>query len=213
MTSGCRPKALTRAAIELSRLSGQRATRRRRRRAAASCSASAMRTSHAEFNSETARIDLNAAPKELLCRPVRRARRAAQAGRLLCGPHHRLARAARAERAGREPGFYRAAGLLYSPRGAPFQHVAELGLVLGIPEVMVERAMPYRHRLFGPAADQHPRRGAAGARRAARDGSGPAQRDPGATRAPAPQNAPSGCWRCSVPRRRSRTRKAARRCG
>ena len=42
-----------------------------------------------------------------------------------------------------ESALYRTAGLAYSPRGAPFQHVAELGLVMGIPEVMVERATPY----------------------------------------------------------------------
>jgi len=42
-----------------------------------------------------------------------------------------------------ENALYRSAGLSYSPRGAPFQHVAELGLVMGIPEVIVERATPY----------------------------------------------------------------------
>ena len=42
-----------------------------------------------------------------------------------------------------ESSYYRAAGLIYSPRGAPFQQSAELGLVLGIPEAMVERAMPF----------------------------------------------------------------------
>jgi general secretion pathway protein K len=33
--------------------------------------------------------------------------------------------------------------MLYGPRGAPFQHASELALVLGIPEVMVARALPY----------------------------------------------------------------------
>ena len=33
--------------------------------------------------------------------------------------------------------------MLYGPRGAPFQNTGELALVLGIPDLMVERALPY----------------------------------------------------------------------
>jgi general secretion pathway protein K len=96
----------------------------------------------ADFVTESARIDLNVAPKELLSGlfvGLGAARGAADfyADRIVAW------RSARAEGAPDESSYYRAAGLIYSPRGAPFQHVAELGLVLGIPEAMVERAMPF----------------------------------------------------------------------
>ena len=42
-----------------------------------------------------------------------------------------------------EAGLYRAAGLTYGPRGAPFQHIGELSLVLGVPDVLIERASPF----------------------------------------------------------------------
>ncbi len=42
-----------------------------------------------------------------------------------------------------EESLYRAAGLNYGPRGAPFAHAAELALVVGVPPAMAERAMPY----------------------------------------------------------------------
>ena len=39
--------------------------------------------------------------------------------------------------------LYRTAGLAYSPRQSPFNHVGELWLVLGLPPVLVERALPF----------------------------------------------------------------------
>ncbi len=42
-----------------------------------------------------------------------------------------------------EAALYGAAGLTYSPRQGLFAHVNELGLVLGIPPVFVERALPF----------------------------------------------------------------------
>jgi len=42
-----------------------------------------------------------------------------------------------------EAGLYRSAGRNYGPRHGPFQHVNELGLVLGVPQVMLYRALPY----------------------------------------------------------------------
>jgi general secretion pathway protein K len=96
----------------------------------------------AEFNSEMARIDLNAAPKEVLSNlfaefGAPRAAADGYADRIIGwrGPP--------APDAPDESSYYRAAGLAYAPRGAPFQHVAELGLVLGIPEIMIERATPF----------------------------------------------------------------------
>ena len=97
----------------------------------------------AEFNSETARIDLNAAPKELL---------AGLFAALGAAPANAQAYADRivawrsppsADIADNEASNYRAAGLIYAPRGSQFPHASELGLVLGIPEVMVERALPF----------------------------------------------------------------------
>jgi general secretion pathway protein K len=96
-----------------------------------------------EFCSEAARIDLNAAPKELL---------AGLFGVLGAHPNDaeryadriigwRTTPSSSAEDA--EASLYRAAGLGYVPRGAPFAHVGELWLVLDLPPALVERAMPY----------------------------------------------------------------------
>jgi general secretion pathway protein K len=94
------------------------------------------------FISETARIDVNAAPKPLL------------AGLFVGLGAPRVAADSYADRilgwrAGPTPdgtdesSLYRAAGLPYGPRGAPFQHIGELALVMGIPDFLVERALPY----------------------------------------------------------------------
>ena len=94
------------------------------------------------FMSETARIDINAAPKPLLAGlfiglGAPRAAADSYADRILgwrTGP---------TPDGTDESSLYRAAGLPYGPRGAPFQHIGELALVLGIPEFLVERALPY----------------------------------------------------------------------
>lgn len=98
---------------------------------------------NAEFMSETARIDLNSAPKELLAGLF--ATLGAQRG---AGEYYadRIIgwRAAPAQDSpNNDAGLYRAAGLPYGPRGAPFPHAGELALVLGIPDLMVERALPF----------------------------------------------------------------------
>ena len=95
------------------------------------------------FVSETARIDLNAAPKELLAglltvlgardEDARQSADRIVAWRTKPTP----------EAAGNEDSLYRASGRSYSPRQAPFAHVNELGLVLGIPPALVERALPF----------------------------------------------------------------------
>jgi general secretion pathway protein K len=46
------------------------------------------------------------------------------------------------ETAGNEEALYQAAGRAYPPRQAPFAHVNELGLVLGLTPELVERALP-----------------------------------------------------------------------
>ena len=98
---------------------------------------------NAEFTAETARIDLNAAPRELLAGlfvtlGASRAQADYYADRI-AGWRNPPAQ----ENPEAESGLYRAAGLLYGPRGAPFPHTGELGLVLGIPDFMVERALPF----------------------------------------------------------------------
>src|SRR4051794_19401669 len=98
---------------------------------------------NAEFVSETARIDLNSAPKELLSGlfaglGASRAQADGYADRIIGWRS-----APPQDNSSNEAANYRTAGMLYGPRGGPFPHTGELALVLGIPEVMVERALPY----------------------------------------------------------------------
>jgi general secretion pathway protein K len=100
-------------------------------------------TVNAEFVAETARIDLNSAPKELLAGlfaslGASRAQADYYADRITGWRSPPLEGTQDSE-----AGLYRAAGLLYGPRGAPFPHTGEIALVLGIPDVMVERALPF----------------------------------------------------------------------
>jgi general secretion pathway protein K len=95
------------------------------------------------FVSETARIDLNLAPKDMLANLL---------SGLGAGPENAGQYADRiigwrtppkADSAEDEVSLYRAAGLAYSPRQAPFAHVNELALVVGLPPALVERALPF----------------------------------------------------------------------
>ena len=96
------------------------------------------------FVTEAARVDLNAAPKELLSGLLSvlgagdDAAKAA-ADRII---GWRTKAASDAE-ASKEAALYQAAGRTYSPRQAPFAHVNELSLVLGMTPALVERALPY----------------------------------------------------------------------
>ena len=95
------------------------------------------------FLSETARVDLNFAPKEVL------------AGLFAALGASKQAAADDADRivgwrtrpvpgsANDEPAFYASAGLGYAPRQALFTHVDELALVAGLPPALVERALPF----------------------------------------------------------------------
>ena len=98
---------------------------------------------NAEFNAETARIDLNAAPKELLAGLF--ATLGAQRGQADYYADRIVGWRAppTSENPEAESGLYRAAGLTYGPRSAPFQHVGELSLVLGLPDLLIERASPF----------------------------------------------------------------------
>lgn len=97
-----------------------------------------------EFLSEAARINLNAAPKALIAglfavlgAPVEAA---GQYADRVIGWRTRPKPNVQDDG---EDALYRAAGVSYAPRRAPFNHVAELWLVLGLPPALVERTMPF----------------------------------------------------------------------
>jgi general secretion pathway protein K len=94
-----------------------------------------------EFLPETARVDLNAASKELFvalftAMGAPRGQAEYYADRIIAWrtPPRRGDDAERSA--------YQSAGLRYAPRGAPFPDVNELALVLGLPIALVERILP-----------------------------------------------------------------------
>lgn len=102
----------------------------------------AQSTVNVSFLSESARVDLNAAPKALLAGlftavGVSSSTAATFADRIVGWRK-------KADGAGQntEAGDYKDAGLDYQPRQGPFQNVLELPLVLGIPPYIVERVLP-----------------------------------------------------------------------
>lgn len=96
-----------------------------------------------EFCSEAARVDLNKASRELLAGlftslgsdPVD----AEQYADRIIGWRSPPPSGAQ----DKEESLYQAAGLTYGPRGAPFAHVGELPLVLGLPSAVAARAIPF----------------------------------------------------------------------
>lgn len=96
----------------------------------------------ASYSAESARIDLNLAPKEMLANLFRvlgsDPREAEQYADRVVGW-----RSSQPDTLDGENARYRSAGANYLPRGAAFGSVDELWLVLGIPGDMVERAMPF----------------------------------------------------------------------
>jgi general secretion pathway protein K len=95
-----------------------------------------------DFQTESGRVDLNAASKELLAGlfaslGVPRETAENYADRIIAW------RAPPTEGQDKEASDYRMAGLKYPPRGAKFPHVDELSLVLGLPPELVERAIPF----------------------------------------------------------------------
>ena len=95
-----------------------------------------------EYRAETARIDLNAAPKELLAglfRAIGAGDSAAQTyAERVVGWRTKVDSTADNP----EQRAYASAGLAYRPRQAPFEDTLELALVLGLPQPIVERALP-----------------------------------------------------------------------
>ena len=103
------------------------------------------------YRSEGARIDLNAAPKELLgglfaSVGVSTSNAAAYADRVV-GWRKKVP----PNTADVEADAYKTAGLAYAPRQAPFDNVLELTLVLGLPPAIVQRILPDVTVLSGKA--------------------------------------------------------------
>jgi general secretion pathway protein K len=96
-----------------------------------------------EYQSEAARIDLNVASKEMLAGLFRtlgaEPDNANYYGDRIVGWRKKGEVAGENE----EATAYRVAGIAYKPRQAPFQSTAELWLVLGIPQILKERALPF----------------------------------------------------------------------
>jgi general secretion pathway protein K len=106
------------------------------------------------FRSETARIDLNSAPKPLLAglftalgAPPGAADQ--YADRI---DGWRTAATSEIEDQDKEVTAYRNAGLNYKPRQAPFGSVQELWLVLGLPKDLIAQALPFVTVFSGDAA-------------------------------------------------------------
>lgn len=97
----------------------------------------------ASFVSEAARIDLNSAPKELLANLLSGLGASQDDAAQFVDRIIGWRTTPKADAAEAEVSLYRAAGLVYSPRQAPFAHVNELALVVGLPPVLVDRALPF----------------------------------------------------------------------
>src|SRR6202043_3081969 len=96
-----------------------------------------------EFRSEAARIDLNAAPKELLAGLFAGLGARADAAAYYADRIVGWRQAGEVAGENQEAAAYRTAGLSYGPRQGPFSDVGELWLVLGLPPALVERALPF----------------------------------------------------------------------
>jgi general secretion pathway protein K len=96
-----------------------------------------------EFRSEIGRIDLNMAPKELLAGLFASLGAKYQDGEYYADRIIGWRTPPDSDQQNTEASAYRSAGLSYGPRQAPFEHAAELSLVMGLPPFLVERAMPF----------------------------------------------------------------------
>jgi general secretion pathway protein K len=95
------------------------------------------------FVTEAARVDLNSAPKELIAGLLSVLGAAEDDAKKYADRIIAWRTKSTPRTAGNEDALYRAAGRSYPPRQAPFAHVNELGLVLGLPPALVERALPF----------------------------------------------------------------------
>lgn len=96
-----------------------------------------------EYMSESARINLNMAPRAMIAGLFRVLGAPAEAADDYAQRVIAWRRAPRSGGQDTELAAYNAAGLGYVPRQAPFSSADELWLVLGLPGALVERAMPF----------------------------------------------------------------------
>jgi general secretion pathway protein K len=96
-----------------------------------------------EFRSEGARIDLNFAPKAMLSGLFAVLGAAPEDAEAYADRIIAWRTKPKAGAPNEEADAYRSAGLSYGPRQAPFQSVAELRLVRGLPSELVDAALPF----------------------------------------------------------------------
>lgn len=96
-----------------------------------------------EYMSEAARINLNMAPRAMIAGLFAALGAQAEAADQFADRVVAWRSMPRSNAGDDEVGLYRGAGMNYVPRRAPFNSVDELWLVLGLPEPLVERAMPF----------------------------------------------------------------------
>jgi general secretion pathway protein K len=96
-----------------------------------------------EYMSESARINLNMAPRTMIAGLFRALGAPADAADDYAARVVAWRRPPRSDGRDTELAAYNAAGLAYVPRQAPFSSADELWLVLGLPVGLVERAMPF----------------------------------------------------------------------
>jgi general secretion pathway protein K len=94
-----------------------------------------------EFTTETARIDLNTAPKDLLAGLFVALGASRDNGEFFA--ERVIGWRTSAGEDSKETESYRVAGVPYDPRGGPFVHLGELWLVRGLPPQLVEAALPH----------------------------------------------------------------------
>jgi general secretion pathway protein K len=104
------------------------------------------------FTSEAARVDINLAPKEMLAGLFEVLGAEQTAAGDLADRVVGWRTKSKPNTANDESALYLAAGLNYTPRGAPFAHVNELSLVLGATPAVVELVLPFV-TVFSKSAD------------------------------------------------------------
>ena len=95
------------------------------------------------FTSENARVDLNAASKDMLAGLFAALGAPSEAAATYADRIIGWRTAPKRGEEASEDTLYRTAGRTYLPRGAPFAHVSELWLVHGLPPALIERALPF----------------------------------------------------------------------
>jgi general secretion pathway protein K len=96
-----------------------------------------------EYQSEAARIDLNLASKEMVAGLFRTLGAEPENANYYADRIVGWRKKGEVAAENQEATAYRVAGISYKPRQAPFQSLAELWLVLGIPPILKERALPF----------------------------------------------------------------------